>query len=134
MYARTHACSNALSFSLPLTHTHTHTPTCTNLLVTLTTDILVACAQIFSALILDRAVPRGTAFNAAHNDAASKLMGLNQVCRRRETCRFGYHRARTEFSHDAYIDFLRMIRAQRNAEYSLRNTEEKQSKHSVKTV
>eukprot|EP00277_Geminigera_cryophila_P011540 CAMPEP_0179456488 /NCGR_PEP_ID=MMETSP0799-20121207/40318_1 /TAXON_ID=46947 /ORGANISM="Geminigera cryophila, Strain CCMP2564" /LENGTH=102 /DNA_ID=CAMNT_0021256349 /DNA_START=365 /DNA_END=674 /DNA_ORIENTATION=- len=42
-------------------------------------NILVACAQIFSALILDRAVPRGTAFNAAHNDAASKLMGLNQV-------------------------------------------------------
>ena len=38
------------------------------------------CAQLFSALILDRAVPsHGTGFNAAHNDAANKIMGLNQV-------------------------------------------------------
>jgi hypothetical protein len=36
--------------------------------------------QLFSALIQDRAVPfHGTGFNAAHNDTASKLMGLNQV-------------------------------------------------------
>jgi len=34
--------------------------------------------QLFTSLILDRAVPfHGTAFNAAHNDSA--FMGLNQV-------------------------------------------------------
>ena len=84
--------------------------------MTLTKDVLGACAQIFSALILDRALPRGTAFNAAHNDAASKLMGLNQVGMRVETRRFVYHRAHMEFSHDLGTDFLHMIRAQRNAE------------------
>lgn len=42
--------------------------------------LLFGGVQLFTSLILDRAVPfHGTSFNAAHNDVASKIMGLNQV-------------------------------------------------------